>query len=104
MIPRSIVQLSLPLALLLTLAGCPGDKATPGAGAEVVGNAVCPVSGKPVGGAPSAPSFYSDHQGRRIGFMCPSCKGKFDSASEQEKTRLLKKAMESVKPTSSSGS
>lgn len=61
-----------------------------------MGNAVCPVSDKPVGGAPRAPSFYSDYQDHRIGFMCPTCKGTFDSADDREKGRLLKKALQSV--------
>ncbi len=59
---------------------------------QVLGNTVCPVSGKPVGGSPSAPNFYSDHNGYRIGFMCPVCKGKFDSADTAKKDEYLKKA------------
>jgi len=102
-VPRYL-PLLIPLALLLALAGCPRGKATSTAGAEVVGNAICPVSGKPVGGTPSAPCFFSEHKGYRIGFMCPSCKGKFDSANEQEKTRLLQKAQMSINLIAPSGS
>jgi len=73
------------------------EKATPAedkADIQLVGNTLCPVSGKPVGGSPSAPNFYSDHNGYRIGFMCPVCKGKFDSADAIKQDELLKKALE----------
>ncbi len=75
--------------------GCTGSK-TP-AGVKSVGNAKCPVSGKPVGGSAKAPTFHSDFRGYRIGFMCPSCKGEFDSASGDKKLLLLNKALVSVK-------
>lgn len=58
-----------------------------------VGNKLCPISGKPVGGSPEAPIFYSDYQGHRIGFMCPVCKGKFDSANAELKDEYLQKAL-----------
>ena len=35
----------------------------PAAQPEIIGNATCPVSGKPVGGSAAAPSFYSDFRG-----------------------------------------
>lgn len=60
-----------------------------------IGNKLCPVSGKPVGGSPEAPMFYSDYQGYRIGFMCPVCKGKFDSANTELKDEYLQKALAS---------
>jgi|GEM_PF-5174817 len=59
-----------------------------------VGNSVCPVSGKPVAGNPQAPNFYSDHNNFRIGFMCPVCKGKFDSADDAKKDEFLAKALD----------
>ncbi len=63
---------------------------------ELVENATCPVSDSPVGGAPESPTFYSDYKGYRIGFMCPVCKGKFDSADDARKKELLDKALASV--------
>ena len=71
-------------------------QSSPAALPEVVGNATCPVSGKPVGGSAAAPSFYSDFHGKRVGFMCPNCKGTFDSAAEDKKLDLLNKALASV--------
>ena len=87
-------------ALAAPAAGCVGSK-TP-KGIELVGNSKCPVSGNPVGGSAKAPTFHSDFKGYRIGFMCPNCKGKFDRASDDEKLRLLNKALQSVgkKPVS----
>lgn len=58
-----------------------------------VGNATCPVSNKPVAGKPEAPSFYSVFQGHKVGFMCPVCKGTFDSATAAEKRVLLDRAL-----------
>lgn len=63
---------------------------------QVVGNSECPVSGKVVGGKAASPTFYSDFRGYRIGFMCPVCKGKFDSADETGKLEYLNKALKSV--------
>ena len=93
---HSKISISL-LLLSLILTACPGGNSAPAAGATIVGNAVCPVSDKPVGGSAKAPSFYSDFKGHRIGFMCPSCKGKFDAAKKQEQDRLLQKALESTR-------
>ena len=102
---------ALLLVASVLLAGCPDREATTEqvarqllageskgkAAAKVLGNATCPVSGKPVGGTPSAPTFHSDFKGYRVGFMCPSCKGKFDSADDFKKADLLSKALQSVK-------
>lgn len=84
---------SLLVLLLLTslCCACPRQRAEPPA-VQVVGNATCPVSGKPVAGAPDAPTFHSDFEGYRIGFMCPVCKGTFDKAPLEEKRRLLSRA------------
>ena len=62
----------------------------------LVGNSLCPVSGKAVAGDPKEPTFHSDFEGYRIGFMCPVCKGKFDSADENGKKEMLKTALKSV--------
>jgi hypothetical protein len=63
---------------------------------ELVGNSVCPVSGKPVAGKPDNPTFYSDFRGYRLGFMCPVCKAAFDSATDAQKLTYLNQALESV--------
>lgn len=91
---RAICVLTVTLALL---AGCQSKPAPSGGGdVKVVGNVTCPVSDKPVGGTAAAPSFYSDYRGHRVGFMCPSCKGKFDGADDSKKEELLRKAIDSV--------
>jgi hypothetical protein len=86
-------------------AGCPGmaaaaenkDEVKPVPDdLQVVGNSICPVSGKNVAGAANAPTFYSDWKSYRIGFMCPVCKGTFDGSDDSGKDALLKKALESV--------
>lgn len=98
------ILVALPLLALMCSGGCSRSErkpaadppaAAPTARPEVVGNATCPVSDKPVGGSASAPSFYSDFQGKRVGFMCPSCKAKFDSAPDNKKQELLNKALKS---------
>ncbi len=82
------------LALAVPQTACTGTKKP--SNVKLVGNAKCPVSGKPVGGSAKAPTFHSDFQGYRVGFMCPSCKGKFDSSNDSKKLRLLNKALASV--------
>ncbi len=91
---RAICVLTVTLALL---AGCQ-SKPAPASSRDVqlVGNATCPVSGKPVGGTAAAPTFHSDYRGHRVGFMCPSCKGTFDSADDMKKEDLLRKALDSA--------
>jgi hypothetical protein len=95
---RLIVVFAVAALAVASLAGlstgCSGAK-TP-AGIKAVGNAACPVSGKPVGGSAKAPTFHSDFRGYRVGFMCPVCKGDFDGASDAKKLRLLNKALVSV--------
>lgn len=80
----------------LALPGCLGKKQPKPAGVKLVGNATCPVSGKPVGGSASSPNFHADFRGYRIGFMCPNCKGKFDRAGDAKKLELLNKALKST--------
>jgi hypothetical protein len=86
----------LTLVLVPGLVACKQAQETPAGEAQIVGNAVCPVSGKPVGGSATAPNFHSDFSGWRVGFMCPVCKGKFDSAPAAKKLELLNKALQSV--------
>lgn len=74
----------------------PPPAAAQAAQTQVVGNATCPVSGKPVGGSAAAPSFYSDFRGHRVGFMCPNCKATFDGSAETRKLELLNKALEAA--------
>jgi hypothetical protein len=85
------------IAIVIALVGmsqpaCAEEKGT----VEKIGNAVCPVSGKPVAGTPDAPTFYSDYQNYRIGFMCPVCKAKFDSGAHAQKLDWLNKALKSA--------
>jgi hypothetical protein len=86
----------LVLAGLMLTAGFVFAADEPTQAPEVVGNAKCPVSDKPVGGDPKAPTFFSDFKGYRVGFMCPVCKGKFDSKDDAGKLELLNKALKSV--------
>jgi hypothetical protein len=92
----SAVRAARSVALLLALLAAPGacgEQPPRGSqAAQIAGNALCPVSDKPVAGSPSAPTFFADHRGYRIGFMCPHCLATFRSAPEPEKDRLLAKA------------
>lgn len=93
--------LSLIVVMVCWAAACtqssqPAAGDPPAAGAEIIGNSACPVSDKPVAGSAKNPTFYSDFKGMRVGFMCPNCKGTFDSAADDKKLELINKALSSV--------
>jgi hypothetical protein len=87
----------LVLVLLVAGAALAADEKADGETDVVwVGNGTCPVSGNPVGGTAASPFFNSDFKGYRIGFMCPSCKAKFEKADEAGKLELLNKALKTA--------
>jgi hypothetical protein len=84
---------------LLLAVGCGSQTPTTDPGVKMVGNSTCPVSGNPVGGMANNPTFYSDYNGYRVGFMCPVCKGKYDDADDKARRQWLEKALASVGKT-----
>jgi hypothetical protein len=90
--PSLLCGLFVALLLVVGPLGCSKSPARAPTAIKAVGNASCPVSDKPVAGDPAAPTFSSDFEGWRVGFMCPVCKGEFDGATLAKKKRLLAKA------------
>lgn len=96
---KAVVLLTMAFALVAIWlgTGCEKPAMELPKGIALVGNSVCPVSEKPVGGSAQNPHFYSDFKGYRVGFMCPVCKGIFDKADEEQKQAFVNKALASVK-------
>ena len=68
-----------------------GEKET-SAGAEFA-NAHCPVMGGKIDPAKVTPKQTREWQGKKIAFCCPSCTGKWEQMSEEQKKAALEKAV-----------
>lgn len=68
---------------LLVLGACSTE--TKGESTEFV-NANCPMMGDPV----EADSAVTEWNGKKVGYCCDGCKGKFEALSDAEKTAKLK--------------
>ena len=78
---------------LAVLVGCSEKEPPPAAPAATgVINATCPIMGNPVNQANTPPELVRQYKGKRIGFCCAGCPGKWDQLPDDKKDELLAKA------------
>lgn len=73
----------------IAMVGCANQKTDGATASAKTVNAVCPVSGNPVGDS----TVHVAYKGQEVGFCCANCSNKWNGMSDADKSAKLSAAM-----------
>lgn len=92
------------LSTLLLLAGCSetkrdrGDDETPDTETVTTVNSICPVMSMKIDADKVPAALALDFEGKKVGFCCAECIGKWKALSDADKRTKLTAAMDGTTP------